>query len=281
MSGDAADELFGSYLSHRLAFPLANYQEYLSNGNDALIRPFEERPEYLKQMFESADWDWRSKLFVLSDDAKASLYSSSIKQQMSIFSSKGRLQADFSTLTAIDPLNRILEAEFKTIFADQVLAFVDRLSMAHSLEVRTAYLDTALVKFVAGLPGHYKIKNGETKYLLKRVAQRYFPKEMVTRKKEGFVMPLTDWLLGDLQEYVRATLAPERLAVHGLFDSQSVQSLVDNLYQSESDYTEVNKVFSLLVFQQWYEMYIGGSDGPSLHPPVRMEIPSSNLGLAS
>lgn len=281
MSGDAADELFGSYLSHRLAFPLANYQEYLSSGNEALVRPFEGRPEYLKQMFETADWDWRSKLFVLSDDAKASLYSASIMKQMSGFNSRTRLETDFSTLTAIDPLNRILEAEFKTIFADQVLTFIDRLSMAHSLEVRTAYLDTALVNFVAGIPGHYKIRNGETKYLLKQVALRYFPKEMVSRKKEGFVMPLTDWLLGDLQEYVRATLAPERLAVHGLFNCQSVQSLVDNLYQKESDYTEVNKVFSLLVFQQWYEMYIGGCDGPSLLPSVRIDIPSQNVGLVS
>ena len=101
----------------------------------------------------------------------------------------------FAGLTATDPLNRMLEAEFRTILPDQVLTFVDRLSMAHSLEVRTAFLDTAVVEYVASLPGSLKIRDGETKYLLKRAAERYFPTEMAFRPKEGFVMPVTDWLL--------------------------------------------------------------------------------------
>jgi asparagine synthase (glutamine-hydrolysing) len=63
---------------------------------------------------------------------------------------------------AQDPLNRMLEAEFQGIFPDQVLAFVDRLSMAHSLEVRSAFLDTEVVEYVASLPGSLKIRNGET-----------------------------------------------------------------------------------------------------------------------
>jgi asparagine synthase (glutamine-hydrolysing) len=172
------------------------------------------------------------------------------------FSSRERVRQDFSGLSARDPLNRILEAEFRTIFPDQVLAFVDRLSMAHSLEVRTAYLDTDFVSFVAGLPGRLKIKDGETKYLLKKLALQYFPSEMVYRKKEGFLMPITQWLLRDLETYVRDTLSPQRLSKHGLFRSEYVQGLVDGLYQNHSDHHAVNKVYSLLVFQEWYELYM-------------------------
>lgn len=257
VSGDGADELFGSYRSHRLAFPLANHDEYRRTGNAGLIRPFEDQPEYLERMAEPDDWRWRYKLIVLDDEEKANLYSPEVARAMRSFSTLEHLRDDFTGLTAADPLNRVLEAEYRTIFPDQVLAFVDRLSMAHSLEVRSAYLDTDFVTFVAGLPGRLKIKDGETKYLLKKAALKYFPQEMAFRKKEGFLMPITEWILQDLEYYVRQTLSPERLGKHGIFNAERVQELVDSVYQKGSDYTHVNKVFSLIVFQEWYELYMG------------------------
>ena len=245
VSGDGADELFGSYLSHRLAQPLAQLDQY--RGTDQF--------EYLSRMYEDEDWKWRAKLFVLSDDEKMDLYAPEIAEQMRCFSSRRQLQQYFSNLTATDPLNRVLEAEFRTIFPDQVLAFVDRLSMAHSLEVRTAYLDTDFVTFIAGVRGDLKIKNGETKYLLKQAAHKYFPDEMVDRRKEGFLMPVTEWLSGDLESYVRDTLSDERLQRHGIFNSTQVTKLIDDLYSGNNDYRHVNKVFSLLVFQEWFDLY--------------------------
>lgn len=256
LSGDGADELFGSYLSHRLAFPLANYQRYLRTGDATHVKPFDKQLDFLSRLDEPEDWAWRYKLLVLSDVEKEEIYTPEVVSQMSQFSTRERLRKDFAGLSARDPLNRILEAEFRTIFPDQVLTFVDRLSMAHSLEVRTAYLDTEFVSFVAGLPGSLKIKDGETKYLLKKLSLRYFPSDMVYRKKEGFLMPITQWLLRDLEAYVRDTLSPQRLSKHGLFRSEYVQGLVDSLYRNQSDHLAVNKVYSLLVFQEWYDLYM-------------------------
>ena len=166
------------------------------------------------------------------------------------------MRETFAALTATDPLNRVLEAEFRTIFPDQVLTYVDRLSMAHSLEVRTAYLDTDVVEFVAGLPGRVEDREGDTKYLLKQAALRFFPAEMVDRPKEGFLMPVTQWFLSDLQGYVRATLSPERLAAPRLLPPGGVDRLIDRLYRPGSDHTHVNKVLALVVFQEWYELYM-------------------------
>jgi asparagine synthase (glutamine-hydrolysing) len=256
LSGDGADELFGSYLSHRLAFPLANYQSYLRTGDATYVKPFDKQLDFLSRLAEPEDWAWRYKLLVLSDAEKEAIYTPEVASQMRQFSTRERLRKDFSGLSARDPLNRILEAEFRTIFPDQVLTFVDRLSMAHSLEVRTAYLDTEFVSFVAGLPGVLKIKDGETKHLLKKLSLKYFPSEMVYRKKEGFLMPITQWLLRDLEAYVRDTLSPQRLSKHGLFRSEYVQGLVDGLYGNQSDHLAVNKVYSLLVFQEWYDLYM-------------------------
>lgn len=231
VSGDGADELFGSYLSHRLAQPMA-------------------------EAGEEDDWSWRAKLLMLNDEEKMDLYAPEFGEQMRGFSSRRQMQQYFANLTATDPLNRVLEAEFRTIFPDQVLAFVDRLSMAHSLEVRTAYLDTDFVTFIAGLRGDLKIRNGETKYLLKQAARKYFPDEMVDRKKEGFLMPVTEWLSGDLEGYVRDTLSDDRLKRHGIFNPKHVGKLIDDLYNGNKDYRHVNKVFALLVFQEWFDLYL-------------------------
>jgi hypothetical protein len=69
-------------------------------------------------------------------------------------------------------------------------------------------------------------------------------------------MPVTQWFLNDLQDYVRATLSPERLGGHGFFRQQEVDRLVDRLYQPGSDHTDVNRVLALVVFQEWYELYL-------------------------
>jgi asparagine synthase (glutamine-hydrolysing) len=78
---------------------------------------------------------------------------------------------------------------------------------------------------------------------------------MVRRPKEGFLMPITQWMQSDLEGWVRDTLQPSRLAIHGLFEPAAVAALVDQLYRPGADYTDVNKVLALVVFQEWYEMY--------------------------
>jgi asparagine synthase (glutamine-hydrolysing) len=240
VAGDGADELFGSYLSHRMAAGMAG-----TRG--------EENPSVRGQR---PDWAWRSDLLVLNEAEKAGLYSPEVRTALAGVSTDEHLRGAFAELTARDPLNRMLEAEFHGIFPDQVLTFVDRLSMAHSLEVRSAFLDTDVVEYVASLPGSLKIRDGVTKYVLKRAAARYFPPEMICRPKEGFLMPVTQWVLGDLQPWVRETLSPERLALHGVFDARRVRELVDRLYQPGADHFAVNRVLALVVFQEWYEMYL-------------------------
>jgi asparagine synthase (glutamine-hydrolysing) len=79
---------------------------------------------------------------------------------------------------------------------------------------------------------------------------------MIRRPKEGFLMPVTQWMLGDLQPWVRSTLSAERLARHGVFEPAAVHALVDRLYQPGADYTAVNRVLALAIFQEWYEMYL-------------------------
>ena len=258
LSGDGADELFGSYLSHRLAQPMANLRAFADTGDAGLIPGFETRADYLQELSDGApeDWMWRAKLVVFSEEQKRALYSPEVAASLADLTTTDLFQDAFARATTSDPLNRMLEAEFRTVFPDQVLTYSDRLSMAHSLEVRTAYLDTDLMTFVARLPGSMKIRNGSTKHLLKLAARRYFPAEMIDRPKEGFLMPVTQWFQNDLQHYVKETLSPARLSLHGLFEPAAVDGLIRRLYSSGSDYHDVNRVLSLVVFQEWFEMYL-------------------------
>src|SRR5439155_3090013 len=140
-----------------------------------------------RSLWDPADWRWRSRLFVFDEGEKRSLYSPAFSRLTARFDTTERTREEFARLTARDPVNRILEHEWGTQLPDQVLAFVDRLSMAHGLEIRSAFFDTELVRWVAALPGRWKVAGGETKILLKKAALRYFPPEMVNRPKAGFV----------------------------------------------------------------------------------------------
>lgn len=96
---------------------------------------------------------------------------------------------------------------------------VDRMSMAHSIEAREPLLDHKLVEFAMRLPMEFRIRNGSGKYLLKRVAERYLPKAIIYRKKQGFGVPLAYWFKGDLRDYVRSVLFDHQAKQRGFLIS--------------------------------------------------------------
>ena len=154
-----------------------------------------------------------------------------------------------------DPLNRALFLDLETLLPDQVLAFVDRLSMAHSVEVRPPFLDHRLVQFVADLPGGVKIKARRVKHILKEAVEDLLPAELLARPKEGFIMPVNEWLIGSLKDFVQATLTPERLARHGLFRASVVREMLETHYSGAAN--RGNQIWNLLMLQLWWERDVG------------------------
>jgi asparagine synthase (glutamine-hydrolysing) len=158
-----------------------------------------------------------------------------------------------SSATA-DPLNRALNCDFQTLLPDQVLAFVDRLSMAHSVEVRPPFLDYRLMEFAASLPGSMKIKNGRSKHVLKEAVRGLIPAGVIDRPKEGFVLPIDNWLLNDMRPFVEELLAPDRLALHGLVRSEAVSQLLKEHYSKSANHGP--RIWNLMMFQRWWEAYV-------------------------
>ena len=129
------------------------------------------------------------------------------------------------------------------------------MSMAHSVEVRPPFLDHRLVEFVAALPGSGKIKAGRVKHILKEAVKDLLPADLLDRPKEGFIMPINEWMIGSLKDYVMATLAPERLDRHGLFRSDSIRLVLEAHFSGATNHG--NQIWNLLMLQLWWERYIG------------------------
>jgi asparagine synthase (glutamine-hydrolysing) len=200
---------------------------------------------------------WRARLAVFSEAEKRDLYTRDFAAVVGAASSDAHLAGYFARTSAADPLNRVLEAEFRGIFPDQVLAFVDRLSMAHSLETRTAYLDREFVELAASLPGRLKIRDGENKYILKRAAMPYLPEALITRPKEGFVMPVNQWLMSDFGGFTARVLDPERVRAAGMVRPEAVAALITRFHGGEASLA--NRVLSLIALHVWWEDYLGES----------------------
>src|SRR6516225_6374668 len=253
LSGDGADEMFGSYLAHRLAAPLA---AYAAGCNDpAALVPFENDVPRLAALVARGDEAARrAGLFLVDDAEKYELYSPRMREAIGGFATEELIRETLQQCLSSDPLNRTLFLDLETLLPDQVLAFVDRLSMAHSVEVRPPFLDHRLVQFVANLPGSLKIKAGRVKHILKEVGRDLLPAEVLARPKEGFIMPVNEWLIGSLKDYVQATLAPARVARHGLFQANAIQRMLDAHYGGVAN--RGNQIWSLLMLQLWWEAYV-------------------------
>jgi asparagine synthase (glutamine-hydrolysing) len=127
-----------------------------------------------------------------------------------------------------DSLARALYLDLKTWLADDGLVKVDRMSMAHALEVRCPMLDHRVVELAARVPSRFKLHGGETKVLLRRVAERRLPREILSRPKRGFAPPVSRWLREDLREMSRDLLLDPRALAGDLFDRRAIAELLDD-----------------------------------------------------
>jgi asparagine synthase (glutamine-hydrolysing) len=153
-----------------------------------------------------------------------------------------------------DLLNRQLYADLSLYLADDILVKVDRMSMATSLETRAPFLDADVMELAFSMPGHLKIRNGERKWILKRAMRGVLPAGILTRRKEGFSIPMKNWLRRELLPLMRSLLAPERVAARGLFEPGEVARLIDAHVAGRENHAHT--LFPLMVFERWCEEHL-------------------------
>jgi len=141
---------------------------------------------------------------------------------------------------------------------DDVLVKVDRASMAVSLETRAPFLDHRVVEFASQLPLRLKLRNKQSKWILRQLLDRYVPREFVERPKMGFGVPLHDWLRGPLREWADAKLEPARIERHGVFDPIEVRHVWEEHLRGYSNNTAT--LWPVLMFDGWAS---ATHDGPT------------------
>lgn len=260
LSGDGADEIFGSYLPHILAFPMEHYaaaRQRKEPVDSKRLYSMSDQQAYLEALYEFSQGreDWLSYRMLLLTDEEKSLFLSErfedcVRNQLTF----RVVQRAREGLPGRDVLNRNLQYDSEILLPNQVLKYTDTLSMAHSLEVRSPYLDHRLVEYVAGISGEEKMRGGDTKHLLKKVAESYLPEEMIYRKKEGFVMPVKDWLPFELKEYVLDTLSMDALMKYDIFRPEAVYFILKKYYSApeENEYL-AESIWNFVCFQKWWE----------------------------
>ncbi|WP_167525509.1 asparagine synthase (glutamine-hydrolyzing) [Roseomonas genomospecies 6] len=254
LSGDGADELFASYGHHRLVWPLANLAAARDNGAAdpyavADLAPLGDRVELVRRFDGMPPWQVRAGFGAFSAGQKRGLLATDAGRAIAGYDAGAFLEPLFRHSTARDGLNRMLDVDIRTSLPGEVLLFSDRLSMAHGVEVRSPFLDYRVAELAARVPGTLKIRGGTLKYLLKTLAARYLPREILDRPKEGFVQPNHVWLRGQLDAVLDDLLSPDSLAEDGLFDPASVRSLIDDHRQGRNDHAF--RIWTLVMFQAW------------------------------
>jgi asparagine synthase (glutamine-hydrolysing) len=167
-----------------------------------------------------------------------------------------------------DEVNRRLRADLRTTLVDEMLAKVDRMTMAWGLEARVPFLDRGLVEWAFRQPGHYKVRRGQGKRLLRR-ALADLP-EVARRRKHGFDVPLGAWLRGSLRPLMMDTLAPAAVRRRGLFRPDAVQALVSAHLGGRGDYSR--KIFTLMALEAWLDQLAARSETPA-DPRLIQEFP--------
>jgi len=152
-----------------------------------------------------------------------------------------------------DYLNELMHIDVQTWLPNDVLLKADKMSMAHGLEARVPFLDHEFAEFCAKMPAGLKIRRGKEKYVLRRSMEGILPPEIVSRKKHGFTVPLTDWLTGDDATGPLAAILNDDCAVAHLFDKGRVRRLLRRDVNNEF---VRRQVFCLKMLQDWSAVFL-------------------------
>jgi asparagine synthase (glutamine-hydrolysing) len=145
----------------------------------------------------------------------------------------------------------MMRRDFATYLPDDILVKVDRASMANGLESRAPFLDHRVVEFAQRLPLRFKVRNGQGKWVLRQVLDKYVPRRLVDRPKAGFAIPLRVWIRGPLREWAEELISESRLRREGFFQPEPVRRMWQEHLSGARNRTA--PLWTVLAFQAWYE----------------------------
>ena len=260
LSGDGGDEAFAGYVRHRLAtaadrlgpLPLAarplsralsatglnGRLARMARGLAAVSRSPHDRYAAIMAHFEPAALDRLCRPEFLAEAGGSRM-----------------AWDDVLALPDVQGVDRYLALDTVTYLPGDLLLKVDRMSMAHALEVRSPLLDHHVHEYAASLPGRLKMRGSTTKWLLKRLAERRgLPEHLVNRRKQGFGIPIGEWFRGELRPWIEGVLRDPATRDRGYFDAAETDRLLAEHVERRADHTY--RLWNLAMLELWHREWI-------------------------
>ena len=294
LSGDGGDEALGGYSRYKhdlqedslrrmvpgwLRRSLLAALAKLWPRTDWLPRPLRLKSA-LTNLSLNSDAAYANTLTLCRQPGRSRLLSADVLSELRGHDSQRIVRESFARTSANDPLSGMIAADMATLLPDDYLVKVDRASMAHGLEVRPPLLDHEFLELCARLPSRWKIRDGETKWLLRELSRDVLPDSIRNRPKQGFEVPLDAWFRGPLREMFADLVLSPNSAVSNLIDPREARRLFDAHQRGTARNGTV--LWMLLSLAAWAERYLGKGQAPQnseladcnfvevkrFHPPI-------------
>lgn len=289
LSGDGGDELFAGYDRYLVAIERQKFDRIPG----WLGRIYRDRlHHWVPAAMYGKNLAWNASLSARDRYLDGVSYLPVLHRERSLFSADflakasclpnplGLWQRYYDEAPAKDSLSRLLYLDTKTYLTADILAKVDRMSMATSLEVRVPMLDHEFVEWVAALPVEWKFRSGTRKFILKKLAERLgIPPALLHRRKQGFQLPLVDWMRDSVKDqYLRVLLEPRTLQ-RGYFKPEAVRALIDEHARGRRNRSGL--LWRMLVLELWHRNFMESKAGSNIASVTVVASPSQEQRVAS
>jgi asparagine synthase (glutamine-hydrolysing) len=268
LNGDGGDESFAGYERHAAMKIAEMYHRFPAFARKLLIEkpislvPTSElkrsRVRDAKRFLQAANLPRTERYFrwmsTFNRDAKRELYTEEFSRRVAQQNPSVVMDKWFAAANGSGILDATLLTDQMTYLPNDLLVKVDIASMANSLEARSPFLDHKVIEFAASLPENLKMQRFETKSLLKKVAARLVPPEVIYRRKMGFGVPIGNWFRGEMKDFVRGVLLSEKSLSRGIARREILEKYVDEHTTTKRDHTY--QIWTLLMLELWFQRFI-------------------------
>jgi asparagine synthase (glutamine-hydrolysing) len=256
LNGDGGDELFGGYSRPMVARAAMPYRRLVPAGMRESIGHWMSGKESglwrkASMLAKAGRYDgYRAFPYERGfQEFRELMYTDTFLRQTSASDPRENYRSAWEQADGCDDVDKVLCLDFKTYLPDQLLTKMDVSTMAHSVEARSPLLSKDLIECAATIPTALRLRGFTTKYLLKKLAARYVPPEIVYRRKRGFVMPISSWLRGELSGSIRSVLQSKSFADRNWIRPESVSRMIAEHGAHQRNWSE--QLWTLFVLELW------------------------------
>jgi asparagine synthase (glutamine-hydrolysing) len=261
LSGDGGDELFAGYTRYAIDRRRAGFARLPRLVREGVMQPLGRRlphGAWGRNFVHNVALDpvdrYVDELSVFTRLNKPSLYTAEFRRALGATDAVARFREYAARVSTGEPLDALLYLDSKTYLPGDILTKVDRMSMAASLEARTPLLDQNLIELVGRIPARFKMRGLETKHLFKRAIAGLVPEEILHRPKQGFGVPIQQWINQELRVRMRETLSDSRARTRGYTDGAYVSLLLDEHERGRRDHAM--ELWSLFMLELWHRAFV-------------------------